>query len=218
MKEILDIYPKVKGLQILDDEGKPMFPSTKGQWLQDTPAQRTKILSTIGQLEGLQQFEPRRRHRRARCRAGGPPTRKISVYVDRRRLSPAVPSRRRFRRCANTTPWTARDVTGFAFTPSACPMVRAPRRLSISAFAALMRAMCDDNEGTFVGLTIGGASCAIKVDVFWVQPRCVSWRIATRELRRLTQLCTPDSRCRRRWCSAAARQSRCGRRASCPSR
>ena len=47
MKEILDIYPKVKGLQILDDEGKPMFASTKGQWLQDTPAQRAKILSTM---------------------------------------------------------------------------------------------------------------------------------------------------------------------------
>src|SRR6187431_1266841 len=47
MKEILDIYPKVKGLQILDDEGKPMFSSTKGQWLQDTPAQRAKILSTM---------------------------------------------------------------------------------------------------------------------------------------------------------------------------
>ena len=29
-----------------------------------------------------------------------------------------------------------------------------------------MRAMCDENEGTFVGLTIGGAGCAIKVDVF----------------------------------------------------
>ena len=33
MKEILDIYPKVKGMQIMDDEGKAMFPSTKGQWL-----------------------------------------------------------------------------------------------------------------------------------------------------------------------------------------
>src|ERR1044072_3476058 len=42
VKEILDIYPKVKGLQILDDEGNPLFPSTKGQWLQDSPAQRMK--------------------------------------------------------------------------------------------------------------------------------------------------------------------------------
>ena len=32
-------------MQILDDEGKPMFPSTKGQWLQDTAAQRAKVLS-----------------------------------------------------------------------------------------------------------------------------------------------------------------------------
>jgi len=47
MKEILDIYPKLKGIQVLDDEGKPMFPSTKGQWLQDSPAQRAKIMSTM---------------------------------------------------------------------------------------------------------------------------------------------------------------------------
>jgi hypothetical protein len=42
-----------------------------------------------------------------------------------------------------------------------------------SRFAALMRAMCDDNEGTFVGLTVGGPSCAIKVDVLGT-PRCIS--------------------------------------------
>jgi hypothetical protein len=40
-------------------------------------------------------------------------------------------------------------------------------------FSALMRAMCDDNEGTFVGLTIGGAKCAMQVDVFG-QPRCIN--------------------------------------------
>ena len=41
-----------------------------------------------------------------------------------------------------------------------------------SRFAALMRAMCDDNEGTFVGLTVNGPSCSIKIDVLG-QPRCV---------------------------------------------
>jgi hypothetical protein len=35
-----------------------------------------------------------------------------------------------------------------------------------------MRAMCDENEGTFVGLTIGGPGCSIKVDVFGA-PRCI---------------------------------------------
>jgi hypothetical protein len=34
-----------------------------------------------------------------------------------------------------------------------------------------MRAMCDENEGTFVGLTVG-SGCAVKVDVFG-QPRCI---------------------------------------------
>src|SRR4029079_9891744 len=32
-----------------------------------------------------------------------------------------------------------------------------------SRFAALMRAMCDDNEGTFVGLPVNGPSCSFKL-------------------------------------------------------
>jgi hypothetical protein len=36
-----------------------------------------------------------------------------------------------------------------------------------------MRAMCDENEGTFVGLTVGGAGCAMKIDVFGA-PRCIT--------------------------------------------
>src|SRR6185436_8676832 len=58
MKEILDIYPKVKGLQILDDEGKPMFSSTKGQWLQDTAAQRAKILATMANWKAYSNSSP----------------------------------------------------------------------------------------------------------------------------------------------------------------
>ena len=83
-----------------------------------------------------------------------------------------------------------------ASTPSACPTARARRRLSTQRFSALMRAMCDDNEGTFVGLTIGGPSCAIKVDVLG-QPRCINEAIGTRDTcRRIPQLALP-SRCAR---------------------
>ena len=67
MKEILDIYPKVKGLQILDDEGKPMFSSTRGQWLQDTSRAARQDRLDHGQLEVLQQLEPGGRHRRRRA-------------------------------------------------------------------------------------------------------------------------------------------------------
>src|SRR6478609_10073225 len=36
VREILDIYPKVKGLQVLSDQGSMMFGGAKGTWLQDT--------------------------------------------------------------------------------------------------------------------------------------------------------------------------------------
>ncbi len=64
MKEILDIYPKVKGMQILDDQGKPMFASTKGQWLQRHAGAARQDPVHHGQLEAVQRFEPGGGHRR----------------------------------------------------------------------------------------------------------------------------------------------------------
>ena len=46
MRETLDIYPKVKGIQILNDMGDYMFSQYRGKWIPDTPALR---------LAGLQQ-------------------------------------------------------------------------------------------------------------------------------------------------------------------
>lgn len=40
---VLDTYPRVKGLQIMNDEGRYMFPDTRGQWLEDTPVRRRTI-------------------------------------------------------------------------------------------------------------------------------------------------------------------------------
>ena len=45
--EVLDAYPKVKGLQIMDDEGGYMFSSYAGKWIPDTPARRRAIRERI---------------------------------------------------------------------------------------------------------------------------------------------------------------------------
>src|SRR4030095_16830006 len=44
MQEILDIHPKVKGIQVMDDEGAYMFDGYRGQWIADTPARRKAIM------------------------------------------------------------------------------------------------------------------------------------------------------------------------------
>jgi len=51
--EVLDIYPKVKGIQVMNDMGDYMFSSYQGRWIPDTPARRKSILK---RLAGWQPF------------------------------------------------------------------------------------------------------------------------------------------------------------------
>ena len=47
MDEVLNAYPKVKGIQIMDDEGGYMFSSYARKWIPDTPARRQAIRERI---------------------------------------------------------------------------------------------------------------------------------------------------------------------------
>jgi hypothetical protein len=171
MKEILDIYPKVKGLQVLDDEGKPMFASTKGQWLQDSPAQRAKIMSQMVNWKAYSNSSPVEGIGAA-VQGWWAADKKISVYVigddfTGGSIEAALAAVRKYNPVDRQGRHRVRiHAIGMPDGPNSPPFINA-------RFAALMRAMCDDNEGTFVGLTIGGPSCAVKVDVLG-SPRCIS--------------------------------------------
>ena len=171
MKEILDIYPKVKGLQVLDDEGKPLFASTKGQWLQDTPAQRQKTLSAMVNWKAYSNSSPVEGIGAA-VQGWWAADKKISVYVigddfTGGSIEAALSAVRKYNPVDRQGRHRIRiHAIGMPDGPNSPPFIN-------SRFAALMRAMCDDNEGTFVGLTVGGPSCAIKIDVLGT-PRCVS--------------------------------------------
>jgi len=171
MKEILDIYPRLKGIQVLDDEGKPMFPSTKGQWMQDTPAQRTKILTTMVNWKPYSNSSPVEGIGAA-VQGWWSADKKISVYVigddfTGSSVEAALAAVRKYNPVDRMGRHRIRiHAIGMPDGPSSPPFIN-------QRFSVLMRAMCDENEGTFVGLTIGGPSCAIKVDVLG-QPRCIS--------------------------------------------
>ena len=47
MAQVLDAYPKVKGLQIMSDEGVYMFSRYSGKWIPDTKARRKAILDRL---------------------------------------------------------------------------------------------------------------------------------------------------------------------------
>ena len=47
MEATLDIYPEVKGIQMLNDMGKYLFSRYRGEWIPDTPARRSLILQNL---------------------------------------------------------------------------------------------------------------------------------------------------------------------------
>jgi hypothetical protein len=47
MEEILDVYPRLKGMQVLNDMGQYMFPQYAGQWIPDTPGRRSGMIRVL---------------------------------------------------------------------------------------------------------------------------------------------------------------------------
>ena len=169
MKEILDIYPKLKGLQIVDDNGKEMFEGTRGKWMIDSPSQRTQIVSRMKNWRAFSDSSPADGIEVA-IRNYWSADKRISIYVlgdeftgesiqgaldavDRINR-PDAGGRRRVRIHAIGFP------VGGGMTP-----------FTNIRFSALMRAMCERNDGTFVGLT-NVRVCAATFEVNGVR-QCV---------------------------------------------
>jgi len=47
LSETLDVYPQVKGIQIMNDNGSYMFQQYRGKWIPDTPGRREAIVNTM---------------------------------------------------------------------------------------------------------------------------------------------------------------------------
>lgn len=162
MKEILDIYPKLKGLQIVDDNGKEMFDGTRGKWMIDSPSQRTQIVSRMKNWRAFSDSSPADGIEVA-IRNYWSADKRISIYVLGDEFTgesiqgaldavdkinrPDAGGRRRVRIHAIGFP------VGGGMTP-----------FTNIRFSALMRAMCERNDGTFVGLT-NVKTCAASVEI-----------------------------------------------------
>ena len=46
MLNILDIYPEVKGIQVLNDMGQYMFRQLRNEWISDSPESAEKYIQT----------------------------------------------------------------------------------------------------------------------------------------------------------------------------
>ena len=58
MINILNIYPTVKGIQVLNDMGQYMFSTYKGRWIPDSPEMRKSILRTLSSWSPFSNSSP----------------------------------------------------------------------------------------------------------------------------------------------------------------
>jgi hypothetical protein len=56
--EVLDAYPKVKGIQVMNDMGDYMFSQYAGEWIPDTPARREAILARMRRWQPFSNSSP----------------------------------------------------------------------------------------------------------------------------------------------------------------
>ncbi len=149
MQEVLDAYPTVKGWQIMSDEGTYMFPSYRGRWLPDTPAQRKLVLDRLRDWFPFSNSSPVEGIVEA-IRTYYSTGKRISLYVVGDEFTgSSIDSVVRAVDLINREERGGRRVRihalGFPVRPDA------PQFTSVR-FATLMRVLCSRNGGTFVGL------------------------------------------------------------------
>jgi hypothetical protein len=150
--ETLAVYPKVKGIQVLNDEGIYMFEQYAGRWIPDSPSRRRIILQQLMAWRAFSDSSPVEGIEKA-IRTFHSWDKEISIYVFGDEFTgasaqsvldevaqlnrPDAHGRRRVRIHA----------VGFSIDTHDAEFQRTSRR-----FASLMRRLCVENGGTFVGL------------------------------------------------------------------
>ena len=154
LNEVLDIYPRVKGMQVMNDEGYYMFSHYAGDWMDDTPARRKAIIerarrwtpfSNSSPVEGIQ----------AAISNFWSPDKKISVYVfgddfTGGSIQRVVDTIDRLNRLDREGSKRVRiHAVGFPVPHLGDAAVD---RMNVR-YATLMRIVCERNDGAFVGLS-----------------------------------------------------------------
>jgi hypothetical protein len=152
VSEVLAIYPRVKGIQVMNDMGDYMFSQYQGRWIPDTPARRRAInkrlagwmpFSNSSPVEGIE----------AAIRRFYASDKRISLYVfgddfARGSIQAVIDTVDSLNRADRTGKRRVRiHAVGF---PVLFALGGIPG--NTVRFAALMRKLAEDNNGSFVGL------------------------------------------------------------------
>ncbi len=149
----LDIYPQVKGIQIMNDMGDYMFSNYRGQWIPDTPGRRKAIVKRIRTWNPFSNSSPVEGIQRA-VRRFYDPNKKISLFVfgdefTGRSIREVIATVDRLNQTRKGGERMVRiHAVGFPVQ-----FARAENLQTTGIrFAALMRELTYRNGGTFVGL------------------------------------------------------------------
>jgi len=153
LAETLRIYPKVKGIQIMNDMGVYMFSQYAGKWIPDTPGRRRAIISNLTTWRSFSNSSPVEGITAA-IRTFYAGDKKISLYVfgdefSGNAIQPVIEEVDRINRSSSKGQRRVRiHAVGF-------PVLlknKVGQGNTGERFATLMRTLCYKNGGTFVGL------------------------------------------------------------------
>jgi len=150
MDEILSLYPHVLGMQVMNDQGTYMFENTRGQWLTDSKDERAEIRKRARYWPAFSQSNPVPGMQEA-IRTYWAADKRISVFVlgdefTGGSIQAALDSISALNKPAPDGRRPVRiHAIGFPEGPDMSPLTNI-------RFSALMRLICEQNNGTFIGL------------------------------------------------------------------
>jgi hypothetical protein len=151
--QTLDAYPRVKGMQVMNDMGEYMFEHYAGKWIPDTPARRKALLTRLESWAPFSNSSPVEGITEA-IRTFASSNRKISVYLfgddfaGREAIDDVLTEVDRLNiRDARGNRLVRIHAVGFPVNIGSALGSQSGAR-----FANLMRILCEQNGGTFVGL------------------------------------------------------------------
>jgi len=150
VEETLNVYPRVKGFQVMNDMGTYMFSGYRGKWIPDTPSQRRTVIDRLRTWNAFSNSSPIEGIVEA-IRTYYAKDKKISLYVFGDEFTgSSIDSVLKGVDIINRTDSAGQrrvriHAIGFPVRPDA------PQYTSIR-FATLMRILCQRNGGSFVGL------------------------------------------------------------------
>lgn len=153
MKQILDIHPSVKGIQVMNDMGDYMFSQYRGRWITDTPSRRRSILKRLYSWEPFSNSSPEEGITQAIQRFYAT-DKQIALYIfgddfSRGAIQSVVDTVDRLNKSNRSGTKRVRiNAVGFPV------LFNHPgTEMNIARFSALMRKLAENNNGSFVGLT-----------------------------------------------------------------